>query len=134
MCGQGGVAATCQTTTLLDGTEPCPAPPGHANDRSLPPVVCQVLQPGTACSLSLCCGLYVGGFLLVEPALPPLLREQQENPGTGAAGSLSQAGDWLLCARAQSPPGSMETPAWAPQLPSGTGLTCPSTEPSKSHL
>lgn len=95
MCGQGRVAATCHATTLAGGTEPCPAPPGHANDRSLPPDACQVLQSGTACSLSLCCGLYFGGFFSVDPALPPLFREQQENPGTGASGSLSQAGDWL---------------------------------------
>lgn len=90
MYGQGGVDPTCQATTLPGDT----ALPSHANDRSLAPVACQVLQPGTTCSLSLCCGFYVGGFLLADPALPiSLLQEQQENPGAGAAGILSQAGD-----------------------------------------
>ena len=46
--------------------------PGHANDRSLSPAACQILQPSTACSLSLCCRFYVGDFLLADPALPRL--------------------------------------------------------------
>lgn len=64
----GGVHAICQATALPGGTEPCPALPGLSDDRSLPPAACQVLQQGTACSLSHCCGFYVCGFLSVDPA------------------------------------------------------------------